>query len=76
MKTVVSISSKIKFKVNYVTKDEEGHFTLIMRSVHQGGKKKTKDLYIYDRAIKYIKEKFIKLKQNQNYSQGFQAPYQ
>jgi len=76
MKTVVSISSKINFKVKYITKDEEGHFTMIKRSVHQGGKKKTKGLYINDRAIKYIKEKFIKLKWNQNYSQRFQAPYQ
>ena len=76
MKTVVSISSKINFNVKYITKDDEGHFTMIKRSVHLGGKKKTKGLYIYDRVIKYVKEKFIKLKQIENYSQRFQAPYQ
>lgn len=76
MKTVVSISSKINFNVKYFTKDDEGHFTMIKRSVHLGGKKKTKGLYIYDWVIKYVKEKFIKLKQIKNYSQRFQAPYQ
>ena len=69
MKTVVSISSKINFNVKYFTKDDEGHFTMIKRSVHLGGKKKTKGLYIYDWVIKYVKEKFIKLKQIKNYSQ-------
>ena len=59
MKTVVSISSKINFKVKYITKDEEGHFTMIKRSVHQGGKRKLR-VYTLWQSYKIHKGKIYK----------------
>ena len=61
----ILISEKIDFRTRNITRDKEGHFTVIKGSTHQE-EVKIINVHAPNSALKYIEQKLTKLKKEIN----------